>query len=59
MDNTFKDPVCKMVVSRLTAAATCEYDGKTYYFCADVCRDKFERNPEKYVSKWPKKPSAH
>lgn len=53
--DTYKDPVCGMVVGRLTAPATCLYDGKTYYFCADVCRDEFEANPEKYTSKWPRK----
>lgn len=51
----FKDPVCKMPVSRLTAAATCEYQGKTYYFCAECCRDEFERAPGKYVAKWPRR----
>jgi len=50
--NVFIDPVCKMAVSKLTAAATFDYKGKTYYFCAEVCRDKFENNPEKYISKW-------
>jgi YHS domain-containing protein len=49
---TFKDPVCGMEVSRLTALATCEYNGKTYYFCAEICRDKFEKEPDKYISKW-------
>ena len=52
--NTFKDPVCGMVVSRLTAPATCEYNGKTYYFCADTCRDNFKVNPDKYINKWPR-----
>lgn len=50
---SYKDPVCGMVISHLTAAATCEYNGRTYYFCADVCRDKFESDPEKYLSKRP------
>ncbi|MEM2111752.1 MAG: YHS domain-containing protein, partial [Candidatus Bathyarchaeia archaeon] len=27
-----------------------EYKGKTYYFCAPMCKQKFDRNPEKYVS---------
>lgn len=44
-----KDPVCGMVVSLKTAAATAEYKGKTYYFCAATCRDKFEAHPEAYV----------
>lgn len=57
--DTFKDPVCGMAVSRLTAPVTCEYSGKIYYFCADICRDRFEANPDQYIGKWPKKPSAH
>ena len=52
--NTFKDPVCGMVVSHLTAPAACEFKGKTYYFCSDTCRDKFEANPDKYIGKWPR-----
>ena len=26
-----------------------EYNGKTYYFCSDECKAKFEKNPEKYA----------
>ena len=26
-----------------------EYDGKTYYFCSDECRDKFAKDPAKYA----------
>jgi Cu+-exporting ATPase len=50
--DTFKDPVCGMTVNKLTASATCEHGGKIYYFCADVCRDKFEKEPDKFISKW-------
>lgn len=45
---TYKDPVCGMVISQLTAPATYEYRGKIYYFCAEVCRNRFESNPDKY-----------
>jgi len=44
-----------MVVGQLTAPASCEYDGKTYYFCADSCREKFEADPKKYTGKWARK----
>ncbi len=44
----FKDPVCGMEVSRTTAIEACEYQGKTYYFCAGSCREAFEAEPEKY-----------
>jgi Cu+-exporting ATPase len=26
-----------------------DYEGKTYYFCCTGCKDKFEKNPEKYA----------
>lgn len=43
------DPVCKMTVDESSAAATTQYNGKTYYFCAAGCKDTFEKEPEKYV----------
>jgi YHS domain-containing protein len=44
-----RDPVCGMEVSRQKAAAVTQYHGKTYYFCAEACRQAFDRNPEKYL----------
>ncbi len=44
------DPVCKMVVEENQAAATSEYKGKKYYFCAVGCKKAFDQNPEKYIS---------
>ncbi len=43
------DPVCKMTVDEKKAAATYEYKGKTYYFCAVGCKDKFSQDPEEFV----------
>jgi YHS domain-containing protein len=45
-----KDPVCGMQVDEATAAAKLDHHGKTYYFCSPVCKDTFEKNPEKYAS---------
>ena len=39
------DPVCNMTVEEDEAAATAEYDGKTYYFCSAACRKDFEERP--------------
>jgi len=55
----FEDAVRGMVVNRLADPATRQYGRRIYYFCADVCKDKFEAEPEKYISKRPKKPPAH
>jgi len=30
-----------------------EYKGKKVYFCCEGCKEEFEKNPEKYVSKLP------
>ena len=46
-----EDPVCGMDVDEKEAAATLEYKGKTYYFCAVGCKDKFAQNPEKFLKK--------
>ncbi len=48
-ERSFKDPVCGMEVSRTTAIEELVYEGKNYYFCAKVCREAFESNPEKYI----------
>ena len=43
------DPVCKMQIDENKAAAKSEYQGKTYYFCAPICKTKFDRDPQQYV----------
>lgn len=43
------DPTCSMKIKKTEAAATYEYNGETYYFCSEQCKDKFAQNPEKYI----------
>ena len=43
------DVVCKMEIDAKTAKWKSEYKGKTYYFCAPMCKQKFDRSPEKYI----------
>ncbi|HEY5574799.1 MAG TPA: YHS domain-containing protein [Anaerolineales bacterium] len=43
------DPVCGMEVDEKSAAATYQYKGQTYYFCAPGCKAAFEKDPEKYL----------
>jgi len=47
---TVKDPVCGMTVDPQTAKHRAEHGGRTYYFCAERCRMKFEADPARYVS---------
>jgi len=43
------DPVCKMQVDPAAAAASLDYQGKTYYFCHPDCREAFIKNPATYL----------
>jgi hypothetical protein len=42
------DPVCAMQVRVADAPARATHDGRTYYFCSDRCREKFEADPDRY-----------
>ncbi len=43
------DPVCKMTVDEKKAAAMSQYKGRTIYFCAVGCKQKFDADPGKYI----------
>jgi YHS domain-containing protein len=45
-----KDTVCGMEVEK-DKAITTSYKAKTYYFCSEACKNKFEEKPTKYVSR--------
>src|SRR5438046_6852113 len=45
-----RDPVCGMSVVPEKAAATVEFEGKKYFFCAKSCAAKFEKEPKRYLS---------
>ncbi len=44
-----RDPICGMEVSESQAAASLEYNGQRFYFCALSCYDAFEKDPERYA----------
>ena len=43
------DPVCKMEVNPASAEALSDYEGVTFYFCSQACKEKFDREPLRYV----------
>ena len=48
------DPVCGVPVSVKKAeedGRKSVYQGRTYYFCSVECRDRFEKEPQKYAGK--------
>lgn len=42
------DPVCGMKVNPLSPPFKTVYQGRTIYFCSELCKRMFEREPEKY-----------
>jgi len=44
------DPVCGMRVQPESAAGSHLHDGKTYYFCAQSCLEKFRDDPTYYLT---------
>jgi len=42
-----QDPVCGMSVDKTALSAN--YEGRTYYFCSEGCKKKFDDNPDQYA----------
>lgn len=49
-EQPFVDPVCRMKLPTSRARDSVEYQGNTYHFCSTVCREQFEREPDKYLA---------
>jgi membrane fusion protein, copper/silver efflux system len=51
---TVKDPVCGMDVDpQSSKVLKSDYKGETYYFCAEMCKKKFDATPVKYAKAKP------
>lgn len=48
-EGEIKDPICGMTVDPQKSSFASAYRGKTFHFCSASCRDKFEREPEKFA----------
>ncbi|MCT8989209.1 heavy metal translocating P-type ATPase [Chelativorans sp. SCAU2101] len=44
-----RDPVCGILVDPEAGKPKATYQGHTYHFCCQGCRDKFMQNPEAYL----------
>ena len=52
------DPVCGMSVVPGETKLVSLYNGHSYWFCAEHCREAFEKNPEKYLGRKTAKPKS-
>jgi P-type Cu+ transporter len=46
----FEDLVCGAQLEKDKAAARFDFDGKSYEFCSQKCRDSFSQSPGSYVN---------
>ncbi|MCE9582577.1 MAG: YHS domain-containing protein [Planctomycetes bacterium] len=44
------DEECRVVDIKTDTPQT-EWDGRTWYFCSDECREAFRKEPEKYAKR--------
>ncbi len=51
------DPVCGMAVDPATAKHRSEHAGRTHYFCSSRCRERFDAEPEGFVTSAALEPS--
>ncbi|MEW5741936.1 MAG: SCO family protein [Myxococcota bacterium] len=43
------DPVCHMKVRVTADTPSASFDGGTFYFCAEICRERFTASPQAFV----------
>ena len=50
---TVEQKICPVMEAPINKELYTEYKGKKVYFCCPGCKDKFEKEPDKYISKLP------
>ncbi len=50
-EETVVCPVGGREIKKSEAKASYDHEGKTYYFCCEMCKEKFVKNPAKYLEK--------
>lgn len=45
-----RDPVCNMAVDSWTSEIFLDHGDRRFHFCSKRCRERFEADPERYLS---------
>jgi len=53
----YRDPICGMRTGDSEPSAT--YDGETYYFCSQTCKEALEEAPDEYATGHPMVMEGH
>jgi YHS domain-containing protein len=52
-EETIEQKTCPIMGNPINKDVFVEYEGKKVYFCCPSCKEDFEKDPEKYISKLP------
>ena len=53
VSEAIEQTTCPVMGGAINKSLYTEYKGKKVYFCCAGCKEKFEKEPEKYLSKLP------
>ncbi|MHC4126102.1 MAG: YHS domain-containing protein [Planctomycetota bacterium] len=53
VSEAIEQKTCPVLGGAINKGIYTEYKGKKVYFCCPGCKEKFEKKPEKYISKLP------
>ena len=53
VSQAIEQKTCPVMEGPINKELYIEYKGKKVYFCCPGCKEKFEKEPEKYISKLP------
>jgi len=53
VSEVIEQKVCPVMEGPINKEIYTEYKGKKVYFCCPGCKEKFEQEPDKYISKLP------
>ena len=53
VSQAIEQKLCPVMEGSINKELYTEYKGKKVYFCCPGCKEKFEKEPDKYISKLP------
>jgi YHS domain-containing protein len=49
MTTLVTDPVCGMPLDEAEAVGSARFEARTFYFCSELCKSRFDADPERYA----------
>jgi P-type Cu+ transporter len=49
MTSMANDPVCGMRIDEAESWGVARFEGRTFHFCSELCKARFDADPERYA----------